>query len=153
MSIFTIIEADFEAFWNEHLKPFLLEDAEPVLKIFVKQFSSVFGQQALAAAMGAVGDLVEGKGFGTVASDLATSLFNSAKQDAANEVNAIDINQILQTIQSALQVAKVANGIVAPGDTAIVAKISTANDNAAAATETAHETPAGNTSEEIGSNN
>ncbi len=125
MSIFTNLETDFDNFWNNHVKPFLTQDVEPILKTFVQQFDSQFGQQAITAALGAVGTLATGAGFGTVATGLATTLIGDAKADAKSDVT-LDATQVLQTIQSALQVAKVANGVVTPADQTAAAAITQA---------------------------
>ena len=120
MSIFTNLENDFEAFWTNHIRPFLHDDVEPLIKTFVQQFDSQFGQQAITAALGAVGSLATGSPFGVVAAGLATTLFEDAKKDAKENAT-LDAKQILQTIQSALQVAKVANGITTASDQVTVA--------------------------------
>lgn len=122
MSIFTNLEADFESFWANHVKPFLVADVEPTLKAFMQQFESEFGKQAITAALSATASLAGGAAFGTVATGLATTLYADAKADAAENAT-LDITQILQTVQSALQVAKVANGIVTPSDQAAAAAI------------------------------
>lgn len=124
MSIFTNLETDFEGFWANHVKPFLTADVEPVLKTFMQQFESAFGQQAITAALGAVGSLTTGAAFGTVAAGLATTLYADAKADASSNAS-LDITTILQTIQSALQVAKASTGTVTPADTATAAAIVT----------------------------
>ena len=112
MSIFTSLETDFDNFWDNHVKPFLTADVEPVLKSFVQQFDSVFGQQALTAALGAVASLaLPGASFGAIATGLATTLFSDAKSDASTTAE-LDATQILQTVQSALQVAKAATNTV-----------------------------------------
>lgn len=123
MSIFKNLEEDFENFWNNTGKPFLHDDIEPTLKAFVEQFNSQFGRQALAAALGAVEALAEpGAAFGSIAAGLATTLFNDAKATATSTAE-LDIKQILQTVQSALQVTKAANGIVTQTDAATAASI------------------------------
>ena len=125
MSIFTNLETDFDNFWNTKVKPFISADVEPILKTFIQQFDSVFGQQALTAALGAVATLSTGNvAFGTVATGLATTLFNDAKADAATDAT-LDATQVLQTVQSALQVAKAANSVVTPTDAATAAAIAT----------------------------
>jgi hypothetical protein len=123
MSIFTSLESDFEGWWTNHVKPFLTNDVEPTLKAFMQQFESVFGQQALTAALGAVATLSGGAAFGTVATGLATTLYADAKADASNTAE-VDATQILQTVQSALQVAKAANSVVTPSDQTAAAAIS-----------------------------
>lgn len=124
MSIFTNIETDFENFWNNTVKPFLKADIEPTIKTFVKQFDSKFGAQAIEAALGAVSSLaIPGASFGTIAAGLATTLYADAKTDAANTAE-LDVTQILQTVQSALQVAKATSNVVTPADTATAASIS-----------------------------
>lgn len=123
MSIFTSIEGDFERFWTNHVKPFVKDDVEPALKAFVTQFDTVFGQQALTAALGAVASLaLPGASFSAVATGLATTLYADAKSDAEQtaEVNA---TQILQTVQAALQVAKTSANVVTPTDATIAATI------------------------------
>lgn len=125
MSIFKNLEGDFESWWNGHFKPFLHEDVEPVLKTFIKQFESAFGQQAITAALGAVGSLATGASFGVVATGLATTLYADAKADAAHDAT-LDVTTVLQTIQSALQVAKAATGTVTAADTAAAATIAPA---------------------------
>lgn len=126
MSIFTNLETDFEGFWANKVKPFLSADVEPVLKTFIQQFDSAFGQQALTAALGAVATLSTGNvAFGSVATGLATTLFNDAKADAATDAS-LDATQVLQTVQSALQVAKAANNVVTPADTTAIATIAAA---------------------------
>lgn len=123
MSIFKNLESDFETFWNNHVKPVVQDDIEPVLKSFIQQFDSVFGQQALTSALSAVAALETGSAFGAVATGLATTLFADAKADAANTAE-LDATTVLQTVQSALQVAKAANGITTPADQTAVASIS-----------------------------
>lgn len=125
MSIFTNLEQDFETFWANHVKPFLTSEVEPVLKSFVQQFDTIFGQQAITAALSAVASLGEGAGFGAVATDLATTLYNDAKTDAAKTAE-LDATQILLTVQSALQVAKSASNIITPADQTAAASISAA---------------------------
>ena len=115
MSIFTNLEADFENFWATKIKPFLSKDVEPVLKTFIQQFDSKFGAQALAAALGAVATIETGGGFGVVATGLATTLFADAKADAASGAE-LTAAQVLQTVQSALQVAKAASGVTTTAD-------------------------------------
>lgn len=122
MSIFINLESDFETFWANHVKPFLTNDVEPVLKTFVQQFDSVFGAQALTAALGAVASLSTGAAFGATAVGLATTLYTDAKSDASSTAE-LDATQILQTVQSALQVAKAANNVVTPADQTAVAAI------------------------------
>lgn len=126
MSIFTRLETDFENFWANHVKPFVSADVEPVLKTFIQQFDSVFGQQALTAALAAVGSLATGAAFGPVAVGLATTLYADAKADATNTAE-LDATQILQTVQSALQVAKAANGVVTASDTTAATTIAAPN--------------------------
>jgi hypothetical protein len=123
MTIFTNLETDFEGFWVNKVKPFLSADVEPVLKTFIQQFDSTFGQQALTAALAAIPALATGN-FGLIATGLATTLFNDAKTDAATDAT-LDATQVLQTIQSALQVAKAANNVVTPADTANAATVAT----------------------------
>lgn len=126
MSIFTNLETDFDDFWNNTVKPFLHKDVEPVLKSFVQQFDSKFGQQAIAAALGAVESLaMPGAAFGSIATGLATTLFNDAKTDAETTAE-LNATQILQIVQSALQVAKMTNNIITPADAAAATSIETA---------------------------
>lgn len=123
MSIFKNLEDDFDAFWDEHVKPFLVDDVEPVLKNFVNQFTSKFGQQAITAAMAAVVSLAEpGAAFGQIAAGLASTLFADAKADAATQ-GELTAAQVLQIVQSALQVAKASTGTVTPADTTVAASI------------------------------
>ena len=122
MSIFTNLETDFDNFWDNTVKPFLSADVEPTLKAFVQQFDSAFGAQALTAALGAVATLATGGAFATVATGLATTLFADAKADATNTAE-LDATQILQTVQSALQVAKAAGNVVTPADAAAATAI------------------------------
>jgi hypothetical protein len=124
MSIFTSIEGDFERFWANHVQPFVSSDVEPALKSFISQFDSVFGQQALTAALGAVATLATGANFGTTAVGLATTLYKDAESDATTTAES-QATQILQTVQSALQVAKAANNVITPADTTAVATIAT----------------------------
>lgn len=124
MSIFTNLEADFEAFWAAHVKPFLTDEVEPILKTFVQQFDSKFGAQAITAALGAVAALADGEAFGTIATGLAATLFADAKNDASNTAE-LDATQLLQVVQSALQVAKAATNVVTPADQTAAASIST----------------------------
>src|ERR1700722_19826752 len=123
MSIFTNLESDFDNFWDNTVKPFISNDVEPTLKAFVQQFDSAFGAQALTAALGAVASLSSGAAFGTVATGLATTLYTEAKADAASTAE-LDATQILQTVQSALQVAKAANNVVTPADQTAAATLS-----------------------------
>lgn len=122
MSIFTNLEADFDNFWNNNVKPFITNDVEPVLKTFIQQFDSQFGQQAITAALGAVGTLATGANFGTVAAGLATTLYTDAKTDATSDAT-LTATQVLQTIQSALQVAKASTNTVTPADQAAAAAL------------------------------
>lgn len=115
MSIFTNLETDFETFWANHVKPFLVADIEPTLKTFISQFESTFGQQAITAALGATAALTGGAAFGTVAAGLAATLAADATADAKTGA-ILDANTLLQTVQSALQVAKIANGVITPAD-------------------------------------
>ena len=131
MSIFTNLETDFDNFWDNTVKPFIANDVEPTLKAFVQQFDSAFGAQALTAALGAVASLSTGAGFAGVATGLATTLFSDAKADATSTAE-VDATQILQTVQSALQVAKAANNVVTPADTTAAAAIATPPAPAAA---------------------
>jgi hypothetical protein len=125
MSIFTNLETDFDQFWDNHVKPFLANDVEPAIKTFVQQFDSVFGQQALTAALGAVASLaLPGASFGAVATSLATTLYTDAKTDAATTAE-LNATQILQTVQAALQVAKTASGVVTPADQTAAATLAT----------------------------
>lgn len=117
MSIFTNLESDFEGFWANHVSPFLSADVEPALKSFIQTFDSQFGQQAITDALGAVASLATGAGFATVATGLATTLYTQAKADAGSDAT-ITATGILQTVQSALQVAIVANNIVTPANVA-----------------------------------
>ena len=118
MSIFTTIEGDvetdFEAFWA-NVQGFFSADVAPAVKSFLQVFSTTFGQQALTAALATVGSLATGTTFTTAATGLATTLLGDAKTDAASEAE-LSATQMLQTIQSALQVAKVANNVVTPSD-------------------------------------
>lgn len=123
MSIFKNLETDFENFWNEKVKPVLTDDVEPVLKNFVKQFDSVFGAQAITAALAAVAEIPT-VGFGPTAINLATTLYVDAKKDAADTAE-LDSATILQTVQSALQVVKAANNVVTPADQTAAATITT----------------------------
>lgn len=122
MSIFKNLETDFQSFWDNTVKPFLSSDVEPVLKTFVQQFDSTFGEQALTAALAAVGTLATGGSFGAIATGLATTLVADAKTDAASDAT-LDVTTVLQTVQSALQVAKAANNVVTPADTQAAAAI------------------------------
>lgn len=122
MSIFKNLESDFETFWNDKVKPFLHDDVEPVLKSFVQQFDSVFGKQALTASLEAVAEIPV-VGFGPTAINLATTLYNDAKKDAAQTAE-LDATQVLLTVQSALQVAKASGAIATPADQTAAASIS-----------------------------
>jgi hypothetical protein len=115
MSIFANLETDFENFWTNHMKPFLNDGVEPILKTFMQQFDSQFGQQAITDALAAVASLSTGAAFGPTAIALAATMFGQAKADAATNAT-LDAAQILQTIQSALQVAKAGNNITTPAD-------------------------------------
>ncbi len=123
MSIFTNIEGDFESYWEVHGKPFLDEEVEPELKKFISGFTTTFGKQALTAALGAVASLaVPGASFGGIATGLATTLLGDATADAKTGA-IMDATQLLQTVQSALQVAKVANNITTPADAMAASKL------------------------------
>jgi hypothetical protein len=130
MTILSAAEADFESAW-EKVKGIFIADVEPVLKTFIKQFDSQFGAQAITAALGAVATLTTGNiAFGEVATGLATTLYADAKADAATDAS-LDATQVLQTIQSALQVAKAVNGVVTPADQTAAAAIASAAPAAA----------------------
>ena len=121
MSIFTSIEGDFDRFWANHMKPFLHDDVEPILKAFIRQFDSQFGKQAITAALEAVPEVAT-VGFAPTAVSLATTLYKDAVADAQTDA-ALTATQVLQTIQSALQVAKAVNGIVTPADQTAAASL------------------------------
>jgi hypothetical protein len=123
MSIFTNLETDFEGFWANHVKPFLTNDVEPILKGFIAQFDSQFGQQAITAALGAVATIPTA-GFAATAVSLATTLYTDAKADAATDAT-LTATQVLQTVQSALQVAKASSNTVTAADTTAAAAIAT----------------------------
>lgn len=124
MSIFTSTEAEFEEIWAG-IKHIFVDDVEPTLKLFFKQFAGQFGKQALDLALADVGKLATGESFAVVAIDAATTLYADAKADA-KEDGALDAATILQTVQSAFAVAKVATATVAPSDTAAIPTIASA---------------------------
>jgi hypothetical protein len=63
-----------------HVKPFVNDKVEPVLKNFMAQFSAQFGLQAHTGALAAVGSLETGASFAPVAIDLAATLYAGAKK-------------------------------------------------------------------------
>ncbi|MCU1324995.1 MAG: hypothetical protein JWN34_365 [Bryobacterales bacterium] len=121
MSIFADAEAEFAAIWDS-IKHVFHDDVKPAIETFLKQFSTEFGLQAVTAALAAVATLETGTPFGGVAVGLANTLIADAKADAASTA-LLDANQILQTVQSALQVAKVANSVQTPADKTAAATI------------------------------
>lgn len=122
MTIIESVEGDFSRLWDNHIKPFFTADVEPTLKLFIGQFQTQFGQQAITAALGSTAALAAGQPFGVIATGLAATLAADATADA--ETNAtLDANTILQTVQSALQVAKVANGVQTPADQTAAASL------------------------------
>ena len=125
------VVADFDSWWDGHVKPVLTTDIEPVLKKFLKQFGSQFGAQAVTAALGGVAALSTGTPFAVVTTSLATTLLNDATTDAGADAT-LDATQVLQTIQSALQVAKIANDVVTPSDQKTVDAIASAGQPAPA---------------------
>ncbi len=121
MSIFTNTEKEFEDIWDD-IKHIFVDDVEPVMKIFFNQFAGQFGKQALDLAMTDVVKLATGAPFAEVAIEAAATLYADAKADAKEDAT-LDAAKILQTIQSAFAVAKVATATVAPRDTTAVATI------------------------------
>ncbi len=123
MSVFKEIVDGFEDFWDKHIKPFLASEIEPLLKTFMQQFDTVFGQHALQAAFAAIGRLEQGESFGKVAADLTAKLLEDAKNDV-HQIVLMDTGQALQVVQSAMQIAKSAGNIATPADQNITASIS-----------------------------
>ena len=127
MSIFTNLESDFESWWTNHVKPVLTNDVEPVLKSFIQQFDSQFGQQAInprhSGSCRCWPTRQQAWASPPPRQQLATfTLYTQAKADAASDAT-LDATQILQTVQSALQVAKAANNVVTPADQTAAAAI------------------------------
>lgn len=128
MSIFTWVETEFkdadnsfDAWWNSNAKPFLKDDVEPALKAFIKQFATPLGQQALSIALGLAASLATpGAAFGAIAAQAVPTLIKDAEGDLA-----VAAQTGLQTMQSALQVAKVATGTITPNDVATAQAAST----------------------------
>lgn len=127
MSIFNFHEdvQDIETWWTTKIEPYLKKEAAgagALLKKFISQFDTQFGQQALTASIEAVGSIAAGAQFAPTAIGLATTLYNDAKADVKADAT-LDAAQVLQTVQSALQVAKAANGIVTTADATAAAQI------------------------------
>jgi hypothetical protein len=118
MSIFKTTEGDFSAWWDNTVKPFISDDIEPALKTFLSQFDSQLGKQSLGIALEEVAALATGSPFSTVVLAVAGKLVDDAKTDAQADAGAA-----LATIQSALQITKVATSTVATSDLATTTKI------------------------------
>jgi hypothetical protein len=115
MSIFSSIEQDFETIWDG-IKGAFSADVEPVLKGFFQQFASDDGKLILTDGIAAAGALATGASFATVGATLFTDLLAKSQTLAAQ-----DAGKVLLSVQSALQIGKVANGTLTVSDQAVVA--------------------------------
>jgi hypothetical protein len=115
MSIFTSIEQDFEAIWDG-IKGAFNADVEPVLKSFFQQFASDDGKLILTDGIAAAAGLASGASFASIGAAMFTDLLAKSETIAAQ-----DAGKVLLTVQSALQIGKVAAGTLTASDHAIVA--------------------------------
>ena len=111
MSIFT---DTFAKIWTD-ISGFFKEDVQPELKSFLTQFATDEGHLILTAAIAAAPALLTGN-FGVVAAQVVATVVSQSETLAAQ-----DATKTLQQVQSALQVAKVAQNIQTPADVQIVA--------------------------------
>jgi hypothetical protein len=120
MSIFTTVrdgvEYPFELAWD-HIKPVFVEDIEPALKAFLKLFASDEGKLILTTALAAAPALATGN-FGAVTASIISTVITGSEKIAAQ-----DAAITLQQVQSALQIAKVSQGIATPKDQDIIANV------------------------------
>lgn len=118
MSIFTTVrdgvEYPFELAWD-HIKPVFVEDVAPALKSFLALFASDEGKFILQTALAAAPALLTGN-FGAISAAIVSDVIAGSVKIAAQ-----DATITLQQVQSALQIAKVAQNIATPADQAIVA--------------------------------
>lgn len=123
------IEYPFEQAW-EHIKPVVVDELAPSLKSFLLLFSTDEGKFILQTAIAYAPKLLEGP-FGAVAAEIASVVIAGsiaiAKQDASIT---------LQQVQSALQIAKVAQNIQTPSDTALAASVAVNNPDGPNSAET-----------------
>jgi hypothetical protein len=124
MSIFTDF---FSSAWSR-IKTVFKDDVEPTLEAFLKQFSSDEGHLILTTAIAAAPALATGN-FGVIAGQVLSTVVSQSEALAAQ-----DVTKTLQQVQSALQIAKVANNVLTPGDQQIIA---TATAPSAAPSDTA----------------
>lgn len=113
MSIFT----DFFANAWEKIKHIFHDDVEPVLETFFKQFASDEGKLILSTAIAYAPQLLTGN-FGAVSALVIKELVEKSTAIASQ-----DTSQTLQQVQSALQIAKVSQGIATPKDQDIIANV------------------------------
>lgn len=120
MSIFTDIRDDaeypFEQAW-EKVRPIFVTDIEPVLKTSLSLFSSQEGKLILTTAIAYAPKLLSGS-FGAVVIEMFSVLVEQSIALAEQNTE-----QTIQQIQSALQLAKVSQNIMTPGDKDIVATV------------------------------
>lgn len=107
----------FATVWD-HIKHFFVEDVQPPLMAFLKQFSTDEGHLILSTAIAAAPALLTGN-FGAVAADVFAQVVSQSAKLAAQ-----DATTTLQQVQSALQIAKVSGNITSPGDQKIVDAVS-----------------------------
>lgn len=103
----------FKSIWT-HISSFFHDDIAPPMEAFLKQFSSDEGHLILTTALTVAPALVTG-GFGAIAQEVLGTVISQSAVLAAQ-----DITKTLQQVQSALQIAKVAQNITTPGDTQII---------------------------------
>lgn len=121
MSLFVTVrdgvEYPFEYAWD-HIKPVIADELAPSLKAFLQLFSTDEGKFILQTGLAYAPKLLT-EPFGVVAAEVVSVVVAGsvaiAKQDGSIT---------LQQIQSALQIAKVAQNIQTPADTAIISSVS-----------------------------
>jgi hypothetical protein len=103
----------FSDLWD-NIKHFFSADVEPALKTFLEQFATGEGTIILNAAIAAAPELITGN-FAAVSAEVLATVVAQSKTLAAQ-----DAKITLQQVQSALQVAKVAQSIQTPADAKII---------------------------------
>lgn len=114
MSIFN--DGTFPAIWVK-IKHVFHDDVEPVLETFFKQFAGDEGKLILSTALAYAPQLLTGN-FGVISALVIKELLEKSTVIASQ-----DVEHTLQQVQSALQIAKVSQGIATPKDQDIIANV------------------------------